>query len=117
MENRISELMAKLDISEVEARQLMADDEAIDHGANLFPLTKEQEQASKKARQADRSPTVYKFNKREKKADEGKSFWLNTLFNAVLPLCDTYEVANSEREFSFTKDGRKYKVVLSCPRN
>ena len=32
-------------------------------------------------------------------------------------MCDSYEIANAEREFSFTFRGRKYKVVLSCPRS
>ena len=76
-----------------------------------------QKKAEKKLRQADRAPTAYKFTKRERKADNDKATLVNTLFNAILPMCDTYEVQNAEREFTFTYNGKKYKVVLSAPRS
>ena len=49
-EEKVACFMATFGISEEEARQMIADDEAIDHGADLFPLTAEQEKASKQAR-------------------------------------------------------------------
>ena len=116
----IATLMAKLDITEEEARQVLEDDKRIDKGEKLFELSAEQEKASKQARQADRKPTVYKLDntngKRNKKADTDKATLLNALFTAILPMCDTYEVTNGEREFCFTYHGRKFKVVLSAPR-
>ena len=42
---------------------------------------------------------------------------MNALFSAILPMCDTYEITNGEREFCFTYHGRKFKVVLSAPRS
>ena len=113
----IAQLMQKLDITEAEAIQLLEDDKAIDKGAKLFELTDEQAKASKKARQADRAPTVYQFKPRERKIDADKAFLINELLTAVLPLCSSHEIVNSEREFLFTYNGKKYKIVLSAPRN
>lgn len=113
----IKTLMEVLDITEDEAKQLIADDEAIDKGEKLFELSQEGKQVEKKMRQADRKVDAYgKTTKRERKADEDKAFLLNELFKAILPICDTYEIANGEREFSFTYHEKKYKVVLSAPR-
>lgn len=113
----IQKLMEVLDITEDEAKQLIADDEAIDKGEKLFELSQEGKQIEKKMRQADRKVDAYgKATKRERKADEDKAFLLNELFKAILPICDTYEIANGEREFSFTYHEKKYKVVLSAPR-
>ena len=120
-EKLISKHMNLLGISREEAEQLIADDEAIDKGAKLFELTAEQEKASKQARQAERKPTVYNLDntggKRSKKEDADKATLLNALFTAIQPMCDTYEVTNAEREFCFTYNGTKYKVVLSAPRS
>jgi hypothetical protein len=118
-EKLIAKHMNLLDISREEAEQLIADDEAIDKGAKLFELTAEQEKASKKARQADRKPTVYKLDntggKRSKKADNDKS----EIMRKLLDCFDEYEpqVINAEREFTFTYNERKFKIVLSAPRS
>jgi hypothetical protein len=115
------EALAKLGLTPDEIQKVLADDKRIDRGENLFPLSAEQEKASKQARQADRAPTVYKLDntagKRSKKEDTDKADLLNALFTAILPMCDTYEITNAEREFCFTYHGRKFKVVLSAPRS
>lgn len=114
----IQKLMKTLDITEDEAKQLIADDEAIDKGEKLFELTQEQKQTEKKMRQADRKVDAYgKTTKRERKADNDKAFLLNELFKAILPNCETYEIQNGEREFTFTFHEKKYKVILSAPRS
>ena len=115
------EALRKLGLTDAEIQQVLADDKRIDRGENLFPLTAEQEKASKQARKADRAPTVYKLDntdgKRSKKEDVDKATLMNALFTAILPICDSYEVANAEREFSFMYHNRKFKVVLSAPRS
>ena len=113
--------LRKLGLTDAEIEQVLADDKRIDKGEKLFELSAEQEKASKQARQADRKPTVYKLDnangKRSKKTDEDKEFLTNTLFSAILPICDTYKIVNAGREFEFTYNGRKFKVVLSAPRS
>lgn len=119
--NKQIEALRKLGLTDAEIEQVLADDKRIDKGEKLFELSAEQEKASKQARQADRKPTVYKLDnangKRSKKTDTDKETLMNALFTAILPMCDTYEVTNAEREFSFTYNGRKFKVVLSAPRS
>ena len=115
------EALRKLGLTDEEIKQVLADDKRIDKGEKLFELSAEQEKASKQARKADRAPTVYKLDnangKRSKKTDEDKEFLTNTLFSAILPICDTYKIVNAGREFEFTYNGRKFKVVLSAPRS
>jgi len=119
-ENQIEKLVRILGISEEEAKQLIEDDKKIDKGEKLFELSKEQEKASKKARQADRKPTVYKFDnsKREKKKDAEKSEIISALVASVENLGgSSIEITNAEREFIFHLNNIKYKIVLSKPRS
>ena len=105
-----------LGLSADEVAEVLADDAKIDKGEKLFELSKDQEKASKKARAAGRAPTVYKFNKRERKADLDKSKLIGDLLDGV-PYVTDIEIINREREFTFTYNEKKYKVVLSAPRS
>ena len=113
------EAMRKLGMSEEEIQQVLADDKRIDKGEKLFELSAEQEKASKEARQADRKPTVYKLDntagKRSRKADTDKQ----EIMRKLLDCFDEYapQVINAEREFTFTYNGKKFKIVLSAPRS
>lgn len=112
------ENMRRLGFTEQEIAETLEADRKIDKGEKLYELTPEQKQVEKKARQADRKPTVYNFQKRERKADTGKRDLISALVSAVAPLADgEVEITNIEREFVFTVNGRKYKVVLSAPRS
>lgn len=117
-EQQIKVLMDKLQISEEEARQVIADDKAIDKGEKLFSLTEEQEKASKKARgTGTKAPTIYKFDKKEKKTNSEKL----ELMKAFEEIAETVgavnlEILNPEREFTFSFNDKKYKIVLSMPR-
>lgn len=114
----IEKHMKILGITEEEAIQLIEDDRRIDKGEKLFELTPEQKQAAKKARQADRKPTVYKFDtsKRKRPANENKRLLIETLKNALESVGATVEVTNIEREMTLVFSDTKYKVVLSAPR-
>lgn len=115
MTEKQKQAFTKCGIPPEEWEGILALDKEIDRGAKLFELDPELEKGAKKARQADRKPTERK--PREKKEDMDKQTLLNTLFSSILPMCDSYEVVNAEREFSFIFRGKKYKVVLSCPRS
>lgn len=125
MDNETEKLIAKhmnlLKISREEAIQLIEDDKRIDKGEKLFSLTPEQEKASKKARSAGRKPktTVYKFDttKRKKPENKNKSDLISVITGALTKHgAENLELINPEREFTFTMDGTKYKIVLSLPR-
>lgn len=108
-------LMQILKCSEAEAIEIMTADKRIDRGEKLYELPEELKAGAKKARQADRKPTECK--PREKKIDCEKRTLLTLLYESILPFCQSYEVTNPEREFLFTHNGKRYKVVLSCPRS
>jgi hypothetical protein len=116
-EKQIAHLMSSLNCSRDEALDIIDTDKRIDKGEKLFELTPEQSQASKEARQAPRTPTVYKFTTREKKAKPEKAQICSAMIDGLkdLGIADL-EIANAEREFTFTLDGVKYKVTLACPR-
>ena len=125
MDNETEKLIAKhmnlLKISRDEAIQLIEDDKRIDKGEKLFSLTPEQEKASKKARSAGRKPktTVYKFDttKRKNPENKNKSDLISVITSALTEYgTENLELINPEREFTFTMDGTKYKIVLSLPR-
>ncbi len=118
-EKLIENHMKILGITREEAIQLIEDDQRIDKGEKLFQLTPEQEKAAKKARQADRKPTVYKFDtsKRKRPANETKRLLIETLKQAVENLGATAEVTNVEREIVLMLNETKYKIVLSAPRS
>lgn len=119
-EKLITQYMKSLGLTKEEAIQLIADDIAIDKGAKLFSLTAEQEKEAKKARQADRKPTVYNFDtsKRKRTENPNKRFLIQTFKEALQKVeCTDVDVTNIEREIVFYYNGVKYKLVLSAPRS
>ena len=118
--------MRKLGMSEEEIAEVLEADKKIDQGEKLFELTAEQEKASKQARQADRKPRAYDLDntggKRNKKANEDKQYLIKAIQAGLKTYCGgldeaSIETQNPEREFTFTYNGTKYKVVLSAPRS
>lgn len=113
----VEKLMKKLGCTEAEALEIIEADKAIDKGAKLFELSDEQKKASKEATRADSKPRS-KPTVKEKKADADKLHLMRVIETAIKynPHCDSYEATNPEREAVFHFKGRKYKIVLSCPR-
>lgn len=115
-------LMKNLGITADQAKELMAADNAVDKMNRVADinsdLTPEQIKAAKKARSAGRKRTTYKFDtsKREKKINEPKKEIIADLIGGLGPV-ENINITNNEREFTFVKDGIKYKVVLSVPRS
>lgn len=116
------EKLMKLGMSEDEARQVMEDDKKIDKGEKMdFDLSREEEKATRKYRQADRNKTAYKFTPRERKPNEAKREliqWFYDLLHDVASERDlkNLEVTNIERQIDFELDGVRYRIVLSAPR-
>ena len=120
---RVDEIAKLLDITHDEALEMLADDERIDKGEKLFELPEELEEGAKKARNAGNCKGYTKPTNREKKVDEDKRELIYIIKNGLInPLCgnlpvENLEIANPEREMTFTHNGKKYKIVLSCPRS
>lgn len=118
MEKKIQDLMKNLGCDYETAKQVVLDDERIDKGEKLFEQTAEQKANSKKYRQGDRKPTVYKLDKRERKADADKRQLIALLCASVGEVADNEPtVTNIERQIDFEFKGRKFRVVLSAPRS
>lgn len=118
MEERIKAIMKSLECTREEALEILADDEAIEKGEKLFELSAEQKRVSKQARSVDRKPAGQK-QKRERKPDEEKREIIQSLIEAVADTCDcvSLEATNIERQIDWTtSDGRRFRIVLSCPR-
>lgn len=119
--DRVQQLMKSLDLTEEEAREMLEADAKIDKGADLFPLTAEQEKASKQARATGTRKTEYQFSKRERKPDNDKRE-LVELVKYALEFCEIpheisdITVTNVERQLDFTYNGRKFRIILSAPR-
>ena len=117
MEDKIKALMENLGCDYETAKQVVLDDERIDKGEKLFEQTPEQKANSKKYRQGDRKPTVYKLDKRERKADADKRQLIALLCASVGEVADNEPtVSNIERQIDFEFKGRRFRVVLSAPR-
>ena len=114
--------MRKCGMTKDEILDVLRTDKEIDQGAKLFELAEELKAGAKKARRADRTDTP---KPRERKPNEDKRFLLSALVWAMTTdidqagdnvLATDVEIVNPERDFLFTYNGIKYKVVLSCPR-
>ena len=94
-EKRINELVDLLGCSMVEAQQIIEDDKKIDKGERLpFDLSKEDEKKALKLANVKehRKPAVYKFDKRERKADTTKEGVIQAIYEF---LCENgYENVN-----------------------
>ena len=113
MTSKQIEAMRGLGFTDEEIQSVAEADARIDKGENLFPLSAEQEKASKAARITHSVDAYGKKRTREKKEDNDKAHLINLLAAAV---SENPTITNPEREFEFQYNGRKFKVVLSCPR-
>lgn len=114
------EAMRKLGMSKKEIQELIAFDAQVDKMKDKEvndDLTDEQKKTIKKARQAERKPTTYNFNKRERKENTDKQAIISFLCAAIeKENGNITEITNKERELKFNYNGVNYKIVLSVPR-
>lgn len=83
-QKRIDELVDLLGCSMVEAQQIIEDDKKIDKGERVaFDLSKEDEKKALKLANVKehKKPAVYKFEKRERKADTTKEGVIEQIAN------------------------------------
>ena len=117
-EKRIADTMKKLDLTREEVLEMFADDAKVDKGADLNPLTPEQEAVARKMRQADRKPTLYKWDtkKRERKPNELKREIIDDFYTFLLEnwpeTAENAEIKNIEREITFDLGGESFSLTL-----
>jgi hypothetical protein len=119
-EKRVDELVELLGCSIFEAEQIIADDQKINKNQAVdFGLSKEEEKKALKYANVKehKKPTVYKFDKKEKKADVTKEGVIQALFDFLSQ--NGYEdtqVLNKSKLISFKIAEDTYELDLKRKR-
>lgn len=116
---QLARIKAGLKCSDAEAAEILAYDKAVDHGEKTpHDLTPAQNKVAQSYAHTGtrKTPTVYKFTKRERKPNEPKREIMQVLDEALTDIADDVTVTNPERQIDFVLDGIRYRVVLSAPR-
>ena len=117
----IATLMAKLGISEEEARQVLEDDKRIDKGEKLFELTAEQKKVAKQATSTGtKKHTAYKFDKKSRKENPIKQQIIEEIFKFITENAEfgaeNVEILNKERQIAFKVGENDYELTLTQKR-
>lgn len=113
---KLDNLMKTLEISEAEAREVMAYDEAVEHGKSTeYDLTPDQKKVAKKMTNCDHKKQVrtsYKFQKRERKKNGAKADLIALIAEVLGSKVTELKVTNEERQITFGYEGNSYEVNL-----
>lgn len=117
MDNQVLKLMNTLDISEQEAKEVLAYDRAIDQGKPTpYDFTPEQEKNTRKFRQAERKRTAYNFTKRERKPNATKGGLIAEFYEFLTEKSgfstENVEILNKERQIGFQIGVDKFELTL-----
>lgn len=121
--NQIAKLMHILDCTEEEAKQIIADDKAIDRGEKMpFDLDADKEKIAKQYTKTGtrKAPTVYKLDneggKRSRKENPTKAGIIAELAKFLEEqsenACINIEITNKERQIAFTIGENNYELTL-----
>ena len=115
-EKRINELVDLLGCSMVEAQQIIEDDKKIDKGERVaFDLSKEDEKKALKLANVKehKKPAVYKFDKRERKADTTKEGVIEQIANFLQENgYENVEITNKSKLIAFKIGEDNYEFNL-----
>ena len=121
--DRQMQAFKKLGYSDAQIEEMLEDDKAVDRGETLpWDMSKEEHKKAMKYANADehKKPTVYKFDKRERKENAPKKTIIDALF-AFLVKNDAFspanvEILNKERQISFDFANEKFEITLTQKR-
>ena len=115
-QKRIDELVDLLGCSMVEAQQIIEDDKKIDKGERVaFDLSKEDEKKALKLANVKehKKPAVYKFDKRERKADTTKEGVIEQIANFLQENgYENVEITNKSKLIAFKIGDDNYEFNL-----
>jgi hypothetical protein len=123
IEPQVLKMMRLLRCDEAEARQVIADDKAIDKGEKMpFDLTPEQEKVARKYTKCGtrKAPTVYQLDntggKRSRKENPTKASIIAELAKFLQEqsenACVNVEITNKERQIAFKIGENDYELTL-----
>ena len=121
--DRQMQAFKKLGYSDAQIEEMLEDDKAVDRGETLpWDMSKEEHKKAMKYANADehKKPTVYKFDKRERKENAPKKTIIDALY-AFLVENDAFspanvEILNKERQISFDFADEKFEITLTQKR-
>ena len=111
----VNKLMTKLGCTEEEALDIIAQDKAIDRGADPFPLSAEQKQAEKKMRTTG-SKAKTESKPRTRKADTEKAEIIAKIADFLQENVENLEIINKERQIFFKMGENSYELTLTKKR-
>ena len=111
----VNKLMTKLGCTEAEALDIIAQDKAIDRGADPFPLSAEQKQAEKKMR-ATGSKAKTELKPKTHRKDEEKAQIIVKIANFLQEDVENLEIINKERQIFFKMGENSYELTLTKKR-
>lgn len=115
--------MRKLGYSDFQIEEMLEDDKAVDRGEKMpWDLSTEEHKKAMKQANADehKKPAVYKFDKRERKANMPKQEIINGIFEYLTQNCafcpQNVTILNKERQISFDFADEKFEITLTQKR-
>ena len=121
----LEKLANTLGITVEEAKAIMEEDKEVDRMSSNAEiendLSADQKATSKEARRSERKPNLSSWGKetksRRKEKPEQKAM-IDSFLRAVREEhnAENIEIINDQASFTFMVNGKKYKIVLSCPR-
>lgn len=115
-EKRVDEIVDLLGCSIAEAEQIIADDKKIDKNQAVdFGLSKEEEKKALKYANVKehKKPAVYKFDKRERKADTTKEGVIQQIFDFLVENgYESVEITNKSKLIAFKIGDDNYEFNL-----
>ena len=113
----------KLGYSDSQIEEMLEDDLAVDRGETLpWDLSKEEHKKAMKNANADehKKPTVYKFDKRERKENTPKRTIIAEIYQFLVENAqfspENVQILNKERQISFDYADEKFEITLTQKR-
>ena len=113
----------KLGYSEEQIAEMLEDDLAVDRGEPLpWDMSKEEHKKAMKNANADehKKPTVYKFDKRERKENTPKRTIIAEIYQFLMENAqfspENVAILNKERQISFDYADEKFEITLTQKR-
>lgn len=112
----LEKLMKTLNISEDEAKEVMAYDYAVEHNEKTeYDITPEQKKIVKKMTNCDHkknAPTAYKFQKKERKKNDTKAELVAAMAEFLTDKVENLSIVNAEGQLFFSYNGNDYDLKL-----
>lgn len=115
--------MKKLGYSDEQIEEMLEDDRAVDRGVRMeWDLSDEEHKKAMKTANADehKKPTVYKFDKRERKENTPKRTIISEIYQFLTENSqfspENVQILNKERQISFDYAGEKFEITLTQKR-